>query len=237
MRLVSVGAALAALAVAVPTQAASIVQMDNELVYRGFDPFDVSLGTLNKVTLSTTVYKSRAWIARLSGTVGETFAIDWSVAGKWTMSAQGTDIAIDLVGSGTSEVTMVQGLVPGSAYGFFDTDPLRGAGTFDLNPDLFTSGHILLNGRDPGFNSEAGDTVFSGPAGMTFQSLGGSCYVFDGVPSFEQADDLCGWVSHKLTYDYTPAGAVPEPATWAMMILGFGVIGYAMRRKTMLRFA
>ncbi|MBB3475585.1 hypothetical protein FHY03_003890 [Sphingomonas sp. BK345] len=31
-------------------------------------------------------------------------------------------------------------------------------------------------------------------------------------------------------------GAVPEPGTWAMMILGFGVIGYAMRRKTVLRF-
>lgn len=38
------------------------------------------------------------------------------------------------------------------------------------------------------------------------------------------------------------AGAVPEPATWAMMILGLGVVGYAMRRKagsvtTQVRFA
>lgn len=31
-------------------------------------------------------------------------------------------------------------------------------------------------------------------------------------------------------------GAVAEPATWAMMILGFGAVGYAMRRKTVLRF-
>lgn len=28
-------------------------------------------------------------------------------------------------------------------------------------------------------------------------------------------------------------GAVPEPATWAMMILGFGVVGLAMRRRRM----
>jgi hypothetical protein len=36
-----------------------------------------------------------------------------------------------------------------------------------------------------------------------------------------------------------PAGAVPEPATWAMMILGFGAIGGSMRRRirTSVRFA
>lgn len=28
-----------------------------------------------------------------------------------------------------------------------------------------------------------------------------------------------------------PAGAVPEPATWAMMIMGFGLMGGAMRRQ------
>ena len=28
-----------------------------------------------------------------------------------------------------------------------------------------------------------------------------------------------------------PTGAVPEPATWAMMILGFGVVGGALRRR------
>lgn len=32
------------------------------------------------------------------------------------------------------------------------------------------------------------------------------------------------------------AAAVPEPATWIMMILGFGAIGYTMRRKTALRY-
>lgn len=31
-------------------------------------------------------------------------------------------------------------------------------------------------------------------------------------------------------------GAVPEPATWGMMILGFGVIGFAMRRRRTVRF-
>ena len=38
------------------------------------------------------------------------------------------------------------------------------------------------------------------------------------------------------------AAAVPEPATWAMMILGMGAVGFAMRRRnknvsTTVRFA
>jgi len=31
-------------------------------------------------------------------------------------------------------------------------------------------------------------------------------------------------------------GAVPEPATWAMLILGMGIVGSAMRRKAVTRF-
>ncbi|WP_344698540.1 FxDxF family PEP-CTERM protein [Sphingomonas limnosediminicola] len=33
------------------------------------------------------------------------------------------------------------------------------------------------------------------------------------------------------TAEFTPVAAVPEPATWAMMLLGFGVVGFSMRRK------
>lgn len=41
------------------------------------------------------------------------------------------------------------------------------------------------------------------------------------------------------TLSLVNAAAVPEPATWALMILGFGVVGYAMRRrpKAVVRFA
>ena len=34
-----------------------------------------------------------------------------------------------------------------------------------------------------------------------------------------------------------PAGGVPEPATWAMMIMGMGGIGYSMRRRQKVTFA
>ena len=33
------------------------------------------------------------------------------------------------------------------------------------------------------------------------------------------------------TANFPTTSAVPEPATWAMMLLGFGAVGFAMRRK------
>ncbi|TPE64011.1 PEP-CTERM sorting domain-containing protein [Sandaracinobacter neustonicus] len=32
--------------------------------------------------------------------------------------------------------------------------------------------------------------------------------------------------------EISPAGAVPEPATWALLISGFGMVGVMMRRRT-----
>ena len=46
-------------------------------------------------------------------------------------------------------------------------------------------------------------------------------------------NDMTG-VSHSLSINAIVggnAGAVPEPASWAMMILGVGAVGYAMRRR------
>ena len=40
--------------------------------------------------------------------------------------------------------------------------------------------------------------------------------------------DAQGWSNAVL---YTPPGVVPEPATWAMMIAGFGLTGAAIRRR------
>ena len=45
-----------------------------------------------------------------------------------------------------------------------------------------------------------------------------------------------GTVNQQVFDDFTfgsvvVGGAVPEPATWGMMVLGFGAMGYAMRRR------
>jgi hypothetical protein len=42
-------------------------------------------------------------------------------------------------------------------------------------------------------------------------------------------DDVTGFAFRGIRHDV--ASAVPEPATWAMMLFGFGAIGIAMRRQ------
>ena len=47
---------------------------------------------------------------------------------------------------------------------------------------------------------------------------------------FVTLDDPSGWSNATLYTTGTPPG-VPEPATWAMMLMGFGVAGAALRRS------
>jgi hypothetical protein len=42
-------------------------------------------------------------------------------------------------------------------------------------------------------------------------------------------DDFFGLAYDDFTYDLS--SAAPEPATWMMMILGFGAVGFAVRRR------
>ena len=69
------------------------------------------------------------------------------------------------------------------------------------------------------FNTYLVDSSFTNLTAVTFDALG---------------------YSNRAAYDniHVSTGAVPEPASWAMMVGGFGVVGSAMRRrKTAIRFA
>ncbi len=70
------------------------------------------------------------------------------------------------------------------------------------------------------FDSYFGAQIYTGPtsAPSIFQS-GTFAAFFGNDPN--QAGSLT----------ISAVGAVPEPATWAMMLLGFGAVGFALRRR------
>lgn len=85
--------------------------------------------------------------------------------------------------------------------------------------DLFSGANLLASYQlTPTFASNAKEYfgfTGTGITSATFSHVGGDWVFID-----------------NLTYG---AGAVPEPASWAMMIIGFGLVGAASRRRAIAR--
>lgn len=126
--------------------------------------------------------------------------------------------------------------LPTSPVPAFSTDPF-----FTLSPVLVTSGGppvtTTINFFAPSFGgglnifdingfdflfSSVGDVLFTGPTSSpTFRTGTFS------LSRFSQTIPGNG----TLTISTVGAGAVPEPASWAMLIAGFGLVGAVMRRR------
>ncbi len=70
--------------------------------------------------------------------------------------------------------------------------------------------------------------------GFTLSGLGSGNLGTANV-SYSTADQSAVWYAGQTKVELVTA-AVPEPATWAMMMLGFGAVGYAMRRRPKMRY-
>lgn len=112
--------------------------------------------------------------------------------------------------------------------------PLSGPGpfTFDLGEFLFAfeNGDTLL-GTYSGSISRLGPGLFS--VFQTHLVTGGTGFFDDATGSFTSSGTL-SFLSGRPTVDQSFSGtlsisAVPEPAAWAMLIFGFGLIGGMMR--------
>lgn len=78
-----------------------------------------------------------------------------------------------------------------------------------------------------GFDSAFGTGL--GKGNVDFLSIAA-----DGIAAFKiyqpNYDNIDGMIVDNMTF--TTASEAPEPATWAMMVGGFGLLGAAMRRRT-----
>lgn len=136
--------------------------------------------------------------------------------------------------------------------------PASGEQLFGVN---FFNGPDGSPGFGLGDTTNSGTTTFSfsfGPTGRRDGNVAGSgcgnClsaisgqsfapgFRFDGIELLESIDNLpdadSPFTVDNITISYQLrdiAGGVPEPATWGMLILGFGVAGAAMRRRAAAR--
>lgn len=70
----------------------------------------------------------------------------------------------------------------------------------------------------------------------TFASASADPYIFID-PSFADAAKYSIAVSEGVSNNNPALAAVPEPASWAMMIGGLGLVGVSMRRRQAASFA
>jgi PEP-CTERM motif len=95
-------------------------------------------------------------------------------------------------------------------------------------------GTIFLNGSNTGITVSTFSFLTAFNIGSGFVS-GINTLDFQiqdfGAPTAFRVDNLAG------TADLAGMGAVPEPASWALMIAGFGLVGSAARRRATVRVA
>jgi hypothetical protein len=85
------------------------------------------------------------------------------------------------------------------------------------------SGNNALGLESASFNGYSGLTSFSNTSGTTY------------FQNAQFGTDRGAVTITGFTDGTFSASAVPEPATWAMLLLGFGMIGFAMRKRSNVR--
>lgn len=221
--------ALAALAMSTPAHAATIVQVANSVVFLGFSRFDPALGRLDSATFDITVNSKRSFFAITNQPQGTTFPalVDWVVDGvvniNLPIAGQGyQDSLVPIYGSGSAMVPYL---------GYLDTYGL-GSASFDIDTSLVqfdpVSGYSPLTWRPYayGLGDPSLDTTFTMVHPVNLVSAD-NC---EGGGT--RGNEACTQARMTLTYSYTP---VPEPSAWAMMLVGFGLAGAALRSRPSLQ--
>ncbi|WP_185964991.1 Npun_F0296 family exosortase-dependent surface protein [Glacieibacterium frigidum] len=167
--------------------------------------------------------------AYVTGTVVETFDVAPpapSTSVQSFTSAVGTYTGVNVNDYGFGNGTIYAG-----AYSNVGIDS-TGSYTLSLAAPTTYFG-LLITSSDPSNTIQFYDgasLVYSYTVGSNFSGSSFVNFAFSGADDFDSivftAASGTGFESDNHTI-----GAIPEPATWAMMITGFGLVGVARRRR------
>jgi type IV pilus assembly protein PilY1 len=195
-----------------------------------------------KPTADINLYEAVVTIKNISGAaVANTFyrrGMDWDIeptAFDEFVTIAGTAAATAVVQAtddGFCDVSPLSScgfIVPGGIGDFTDLGPEDHGATFDFNFGAL------------GIDESVTFSIFYGAAPTEFAALSALAAVGAEVYSLGQSvDDPKGTRAGYSTFIFGFKGVggviidppvIPEPGTWAMMIAGFGLVGYAARRR------
>ena len=212
-------AALAAVSLAI---AAPAVAADNFYLF-GFSPSGTQTLTLDSTTIGAPVQSG--WFdnagSHTAGNSNYLTALAPDIGFPETRSFFTFD-----VGAGVTSASVSIGNAPGNGFYSSTGAPIT-LTLYDVNSVIDTN--LNYSGNTSIFNDLGTGTVFGsvtvfGPTSAVVVNFNAA-----GIAAINAA----GATGSSFTFGGSiSTGAVPEPASWAMMIAGFGLVGATMRRRT-----
>ena len=212
-------------------------------------------------SLLTTPALAAVHVLNLTGTVANGFSGGFDSGGlhidfyQLVLDGLTTPFSVEAGDTIQTNLTLDQSFtIPASQFGTFVTLSFF-AGAFDPTIAVQASGSFDFSNLGSPFLSSS--TTFGSNFPVAGYFSGGTAQPGTGTPgpsiTFDQITSILNIDSvlqngapiaipvETATFSYqlnsAATGGIPEPASWALMIAGFGLTGAAMRRRTKIRFA
>jgi hypothetical protein len=186
-----------------------------------------------------------AFLAALTGVSTEDFesvAVGSSSA-PLTFTGSAGNILGTLTGGGTVANAPVTGAYATSGTNFYDnqfnaftisfTSAIAAFGFYGT--DIGDVGESLQVTLDAGLAGErvytVSNTVNGANGSLLFWGITDTANPFTTITFAQSGADRFGFDDMTVGDIRQVTGGVPEPATWAMMLMGFGAMGYSLRRR------